>query len=129
MMFFKYTVLFFIFSFCMLIGNLISKKYKNRVIELKSFKEVFSIIESKISFTYEPIGDIFDEIPILIKDNSINNIFIEAKNNLKRYEFKKSWCDAIENNRNKLNLKTEDINTIKSFGNMLRKNRFTRTIK
>ena len=61
MMFFKYTVLFFIFSFCTLIGNLISKKYKNRVIELKSFKEVFSIIESKISFTYEPIGDIFDE--------------------------------------------------------------------
>ena len=129
MMFFKYTLLFFIFSFCALIGNLISKKYKNRVTELKSFKEVFSIIESKISFTYEPIGDIFDEIPILIKDNSINNIFIEAKNNLKRFELKKSWSDAIDNNRNKLNLKIEDINTIKSFGNMLRKNRFTGTIK
>ena len=60
MMFFKYTVLFFIFSFCALIGNLISKKYKNRVKELKKFKEIFSIIESKIKFTYEPLGDIFE---------------------------------------------------------------------
>ena len=122
MMFFKYTLLFFIFSFCALIGNLISKKYKNRVTELKSFKEVFNICESKINFTYEPIGDVFEEIPVLIKDNSINNIFIETKYNLKNFDFKKSWCKAIDNNKNKLNLKTDDINVIKSFGNMIRKN-------
>ena len=71
MMFFKYTVLFFISSFCALIGNLISKKYKNRVKELKKFKEIFSIIESKIKFTYEPLGDIFEEILVLINENSI----------------------------------------------------------
>lgn len=122
MIFFKYTVLFFIFSFCALIGYLISKKYKNRVIELRSFKEVFSILESKISFTHEPIGDILEEIPTLIKKSSINNIFIEAKNNLKKFDLKKSWCNAIENNKSILNLKTDDINIIKSFGNMLREN-------
>ncbi len=122
MMFFKYTVLFFIFSFCALIGNLISKKYKDRVNELKSFKEIFSILESKIKFTYEPLGDIFAEIPLLIKGESVNNIFIETKSNLKKYDFKKSWCEAIDKNINRLNLKVDDINTIKSFGNMLREN-------
>lgn len=58
MLFFKYTILFFIFLIAAYIGNLISRKYKNRVKELKSFKETFNILESKIKFTYEPLGDI-----------------------------------------------------------------------
>lgn len=122
MIFFKYTILFFIFSICALIGNLISKKYKNRVTELKSFKEIYSILESKIKFTYEPLGDIFEEIPNIIKEKNINNIFLETKRNLKKYDLKNSWYEAIDNNKDKLNLNKEDINTIKSFANMLRKN-------
>ena len=129
MIFFKYIVLFLIFLICALIGNLISKKYKNRVIELKKFKEVYNILESKIKFTYEPIGDIFEEISNIIKEGQINKIFIEAKNNLNRYDLNHSWVMAIENNKSNLNLNKDDINTIKSFANMLRKDRCARAIK
>ena len=62
MVFIKYTILFFIFFIAAWTGNLISKKYRNRVDELKSFKEAFNILESKIKFTYELLGEIFKKI-------------------------------------------------------------------
>ncbi len=121
MVFVKYTILFFIFLLTACIGNLISKKYKNRVDELKTFKEAFNILESKIKFTYEPLGDIFEEISNLSYKNSINSIFMNAKNNMKKLGLKKSWDKAIENNKQNLSLKTEDIDIIKNLGNMLGK--------
>ncbi len=121
MVFIKYTILFFIFFIAAWTGNLISKKYRNRVDELKSFKEAFNILESKIKFTYEPLGEIFEEISNLYSQNSIKAIFIGAKNNMKKSGLKTSWNNAIENNKRDLSLNNEDLNIIKSLGNMLGK--------
>ena len=121
MIFFKYSILFFIFLIATLIGNLFSKKYRNRVEELKSFKEAFNILESKIKFTYEPLGDIFEEIYSLFYKNKISYIFKEKKKNMIKSDFKKSWEDAIEANKQNFDLNYEDINTIKKLGNMLGK--------
>lgn len=121
MLFVKYSVLFFIFLIAALIGNLFSKKYKNRVEELKSFKEAFNIIEAKIKFTYEPLGDIFEEISNLFYKNKINCIFRDTKNNMKKMDIKTSWNEAIDENKYIFNLNDEDINTIKKIGNMLGK--------
>ena len=118
MLFVKYSILFIIFLIAGLIGNLFSKKYKNRVEELKSFKEAFNIIESKIKFTYEPLGDIFEEISNLFYKNKINCIFRDTKNNMKKMDIKTSWNDAIDENKYIFNLNDEDINTIKKIGNM-----------
>ena len=79
MVFLKYFILFIIFLIAAWIGNLISKKYRNRVDELKSFKEAFNILEAKIKFTYEPIGDIFEEISNLFLKNKISSVFYGTK--------------------------------------------------
>ena len=121
MLFVKYSILFIIFLIAGLIGNLFLNKYKNRVEELKSFKEAFNIIESKIKFTYEPLGDIFEEISNLFYKNKINCIFRDTKNNMKKMDIKTSWNDAIDENKYIFNLNDEDINTIKKIGNMLGK--------
>ena len=38
-----------------------------------------------------------------------------------KYDFKKSWEEAIESNKQNFDLNYEDINTIKKLGNMLGK--------
>lgn len=121
MVFIKYILLFIIFLIAAWIGNLISKKYRNRVDELKNFKEAFSILEAKIKFTYEPLGDIFEEISNLFYKNKIGSIFKETKNGLKKSGLRESWENSIDANKNKLSLKSEDINIIKNIGNMLGK--------
>ena len=57
----KYIILCLVFLISFLIGNIISKKYILRVEELKDFKNALNIIENKIKFTYEPLGEIFTQ--------------------------------------------------------------------
>lgn len=121
MLFVKYSILFFIFLISAYIGNLFSRKYRNRVDELKSFKEAFNILETKIKFTYEPIGDIFEEIANLFYKNKIRPIFDDAKRNMKKFELNTSWNKAIDENKQNLDLNDEDLSTIKKLGNMLGK--------
>ena len=121
MIFLKYSILFIIFLIVAYIGNLISKKYRNRVDELKSFKEAFNILEAKIKFTYEPLGDIFEEISNLFYKNKIKSIFEDAKKYMKKMELKSSWDVSIDENKQKLSLNNEDIKVIKNLGNMLGK--------
>ena len=117
----KYFFLLCLFVSASAIGNLISKKYKNRVEELKSFKEACNILESKIKFTYEPLGDIFEEISNILQQSNIHKIFEGTSLNMKNENFRVAWENAIEVSKPELNLKNEDINLIKSLGNMLRK--------
>ena len=51
----KYAMLITIFLASFSVGRIISKRYKNRVIELKKFKDAINILETKIKFTYEPL--------------------------------------------------------------------------
>ena len=119
----KYIFLFIIFSVVSIIGNLIAKKYKNRVRELKDFKEMFNILESKIKFTYEPLGEIFKEMSeILNKRKNIKNVIEETSNNLKNRDFKSAWENSINKNKTELSLNNEDLNIIKGLGNLLRQN-------
>ncbi len=115
----KYIFLLLIFLGCSFTGFLVSKKYKNRVAELREFKNVTNILETKIKFTYEPLGEIFDEIS-LMTEKGISKVFKEANNNMKTGDVRNSWEAAIENSKQTLSLNKEDINIIKGLGKMLR---------
>lgn len=117
----KYIVLSFLFLSTSLIGTLVSKKYRTRVVNLKEFKEVCNILESKIKFTYEPLGDIFKEIISMLKNESIRKILESTTENLKNNDFNLAWESAVEKQKEILNFKDEDISIIKRLGNMLGK--------
>ncbi len=130
MIFLKYIILLTIFLGTSYIGFLFSRKYRNRVNELREVKEVISILENKIRFTYEPLGEIFDEIYNMVESKkNIANIFKQLKNNMKDNNVKISWEMALENSKTNLNLNKEDINIIKSLGKLLRENRYRWTNK
>ena len=118
----KYMFLFFVFLGAWFIGNLVSRKYKYRVKELKDFKEFFNILESKIKFTYEPLGEIFLDTKQLVKNNNINKILENTNINLKNNNFKIAWENAITSSATELCLNDEDLGIIKGLGNMLRTN-------
>lgn len=121
MIYLKYFILFNIFLINCIIGILLSKKYKNRVNELRIFKEDIKILETRIRFTYEPIKEIFKYI--YKNNNNISNIFKYANIYLEeKKDFKTSWELAVNNSKSKLSLKEEDLDIIKGIGNFLRKN-------
>lgn len=98
------------------IGVLISKKYANRVRDLKEMRKGFNFFEEKIKFTYEPIPDVFEEISKKLKLN-IGSIFYEASKKMENISAGEAWEDAI-NNSNTSFLK-EDIDVIKGLAKML----------
>lgn len=130
MMFIKYAILMLIFLGSCAIGVIISRKYKNRVNDLRDFKNAINILQTKIKFTYEPLGDIFNEIAnIMGEKKKVSYIFKNAVDNLKYEDIKTSWEKAIEDSKEYLSFSKEDVEIIKSLGNMLRKNRCRGSIK
>ena len=65
----KYIILGIILLGTSYIGILISKKYTNRVKDLKEMKKGLNFFEEKIKFTYEPIPDVFEDI----SKNAVNS--------------------------------------------------------
>ena len=106
-----------LFSSCY-IGILISKKYQNRVKELKEMKSLLTIFSTKIKLTYEPIPNIFEELGNK-KDSNINNIFKVASENMKDMPAGKAWIKALDIKNT--NLKKEDIEILKGLSNLLGK--------
>lgn len=100
------------------IGIIISCKYKNRVNDLNEFKRILNVIKTKIRYTYEPIGDICEEIA-QINNTRIGKLFEEVKQLLKTKPITEAWDIAIETYGN--NFSKEDKKLIKSFGKMLGK--------
>lgn len=121
---FKFILLMVIWGLSSTIGVLVSKKYSNRVKELKEIKNALNILETKIKFTYKPLPEIFDEIEKSMSDN-ISSIFKSASNKLQTVSAKEAWEYGIDNAN--LNLKQEDISIIKDLGKLLRKNRYRGT--
>ena len=118
----KYIFLCLILLGASLIGNLVSRKYRNRVKELKDFKEICNIMQTKIKFTYEPLGDILEEISkLMAKTNRISEILKNISQDLKTKDFKTAWEDRINENKELLNLNEEDISVINGLGNNLGK--------
>ena len=86
-----------------------SKKYVDRVRELKDMKNALNIFNSKIKFTYEPIGEVFEEISMTM-NNNIGDIFADAKEKMSNRTASMAWESAVEHSDNNLN--NEDKQTI-----------------
>lgn len=100
------------------IGILVSKKYQNRVKELKEIKSLLTIFSTKIKLTYEPIPQIFEEIGN--KENSnISYIFKIAAKQMKELPAGEAWNKAVETKNT--NLKKEDIEVLKGLSSLLGK--------
>ncbi len=117
----KYILFFFIFLASFILGKLLSKRYIDRENELKDMKNALNICKSKMRFTYEPIGEIFDEISVTM-NNNIGKIFENAKYKMKNNSAQIAWEEAIEESKN--NLIDEDKKTIKTLSKLLRTNRY-----
>lgn len=112
----KYILFALIFIAGIAIGKLISKKYVDRVNELKDMRNALNIFKSKIKFTYEPIGEVFEEISNNLKNN-IGEIFKVAKNNMEKQVAGIAWEEAVEESKN--NLEEEDKQVIKMLSKLL----------
>lgn len=118
----KYISLILILIISSYIGILISKKYQNRVRELKQIKSSLTVFAAKIKLTYEPIPEIFKELgenKNLNISQNISKIFEEASENMNNMPAGKAWNKALENQNT--NLKKEDIEVLKNLSNLLGK--------
>lgn len=114
----KILIYSFIFLSCSLIGILISKKYSNRVNELKEFKNALNTIKTKMRYTYEPIPEIFTEISENI-DSNISIVFKCAAEKMDVCAAGEAWNLALK--LDNLNINDEDRNVLKNLSKLLGK--------
>ena len=107
-----------IFISSSLIGIMISRKYANRVSELKDFRTALNMFKTKVRYTYEPVPEIFKEISSSITSN-IGNVFRLASNNMKLVSAGKAWEMSLDSSA--LNITEEDKNSLKNLGKQLGK--------
>lgn len=91
-----------------LIGNIKSKTFQKRYLELKKFKSGLGIFKSKLEFTYEPVNEIFTDISKLVYEDE-ENIF-------KRFTENNDWNLAVDSQNN---FNNEDKEVAKNLGKML----------
>lgn len=115
----KYIMLIGLFFASSILGKMLSKKYIKREEELEDMKNQLELFKNKIKFTYSPIDEIFDEISKSCSQKNISQIFKKSKNKMKSKSASTSWNDAIEEEKEKLNITNEDIIKIKELGKML----------
>jgi len=114
----KIIIYSFIFLSCSLIGILISKKYSNRVNELKEFKNALNMFKTKIRYTYAPLPEIFAEISETI-DSNISNVFRRASEKMDICSAGEAWNIALK--IEDLNIDDEDRNVLKNLSKLLGK--------
>lgn len=118
MLLIKIVIYSFIFLTCSVIGILISKKYSNRVQELKEFKNALNIFKTKIRYTYDPIPEIFLDIAKNLNSN-ISNVFSIAANKMDILAAGDAWNLAIKFEM--LNINDEDRMVLKNLSKLLGK--------
>ena len=114
----KYMSLIMVLAISFFIGYLISKKYSNRVNELKEMQIALDILENKIKFTYEPLKDIFKEMKRMLKGN-ISELFSNISKRLEECCVEKAFIEAIK--EVKTNLLEEDLEVLKNLSKTLGK--------
>ena len=112
----KYFMLFVILVACSLIGRYVSKKYIIRVKELEEMRNALNMFRSKITFTYEPIPEIFEEIA-QATHRSVGQVFCLAKEKMKTNTANIAWEEAIEESEN--HLTKEDKYVLKTLSKLL----------
>ena len=118
----KIVIYSFIFLSSSLIGILNSKKYSNRVSELKEFKNALNIFKTKIRYTYEPLPQIFTEISENVNSN-ISPVFKNAAEKMKFCAAGEAWNLALT--IEELNIDDEDRNALKNLSKLLGKTDMT----
>ena len=114
----KIIIYSFIFLTCSGIGMLVSKKYEDRVYELKEFKSALNMFLAKVKFTYEPIPEIFNEISKSINSKP-GKIFKLASINMKFAPAGDAWESAVDTEI--LSINNEDRNVLKNLSKLLGK--------
>lgn len=103
------------------IGFLLSNRYTNRVEELKSISKLINILQNKIKFTRKPLKEIFSELSKLGENENINCICLKVSKNLENQKMSNIWNNMVEEESKNLSLKDDDINLLKTLGNILGK--------
>lgn len=114
----KVVIYTFIFLSSSLIGILISKKYTNRVNELKEFKNALNIFKTKIRYTYEPIPEIFIEISKNVSSN-VSCVFSQAANRMNVLTAGEAWQISLK--MEDLSIDDEDKNVLNNLSKLLGK--------
>ena len=81
-------------------------------------KDILNIFKAKINFTCSTIQEIFSQIHI-DNPNNIGEIFGKANIYIENHTAKESWEMALETEKSKTNFSAEDINILKTLGEML----------
>lgn len=118
MLIIKYMSILLIFLTSSFIGFLYSKRYSERVKDLKEMKNALKMFESKIKFTYEPIPEVFFEISKEIKPN-IGKIFTKASEYMNSEIASTAWKKSVEEEKIYNNFSKEDIDIIKNLSKLL----------
>ena len=124
-------ILRYIFFIIILIGStsigfLISKRYIDRVEELNCLLKLSNILQNKIKFTHKPLKEIFEELSKLEANKQISELFNVLSKKLGYISMEEAWNEVINEKKANLSLKKQDIQLIKTLGNVLRKNRYRR---
>ena len=114
----KSITLFMIFGISTYIGIMFSKRYVNRVNELKEMKSILNMISTQIKFTYEPLPNIFKMIGKRF-DSNVGKIFENAYCYMESISAGDAWNNALENSNTHFN--KEDRDVLRNLGNMLGK--------
>lgn len=115
----KFLMLMLVFGSSISIGFLIAKKYANRVKELKDMKNALNMFETKIKFTYASVPEIFEEISIQFKEETVGQIFAKAVALMKDKPAGEAWKEGIDTVSS--NMTAEDKTVLKNLGKMLGK--------
>lgn len=118
---FRYIFLTSIITGCVTVGYLLSKICYERVRELNILSNLINILQNKIRFTHKPIGDILEEISEIKGNARISEMFMKVSEKIKDKKIEEAWDEAIVEQKFFLNLKNEDINLLKTLGNVLGK--------
>lgn len=114
----KNIVLILILLICTYLGMNKSKSFHKREIELKKLKNALNIFKTKISYTYETIGEIFNEISKLEYQGE-DNIFKESFELLDKEGLGTAWDKAVAQSKSYIN--EEDKEILKMLGKTLGK--------
>lgn len=118
MIFIKTLLFSLIIGISALLGYSYSKKYVNRVEELKMFKSALVMLKTKIRYTYAPLNEIFNDIAESIKGN-LAILFRNACKHIEEKGATEGFNIAIETTE--LNVTKEDKQVMKSLSKLLGK--------
>ena len=121
MEFCRYVFLISILAGSTSIGFLLSRGYSDRLKELNDLSNLINILKNKIKFTHKPLGEILEEISSIRKDTKISQKFSKTGQKLENKKVEEAWNEAISEEKFYLNLRSDDIELMRTLGNVLGK--------